>query len=100
MVDKAKVAEAVLSAVEQLNEELPERLEPAPETVLFGRGSALDSLGLVNLIVGVEQNLADEFDVEITLADDKAMSQASSPFRSVETLTEYVVHRLEEVSDG
>jgi len=102
MVERAQVASAVLAAIEELNQDLPSgaTLEPAPETVLFGKGSRLDSLGLVNLIVAVEGALADELDVEITLADEKAMSQASSPFRTVDTLVDYIVTRLQESDDA
>lgn len=98
MINRTQVASAVLSAIEELNRDLPSKhpLEAAPDTVLFGRGSRLDSLGLVNLIVAVEGALADELEVEITLADEKAMSQASSPFRTVDTLVDYIVTRLEE----
>ena len=102
MVERSQVASAVLAAIEELNQDLPSgaTLEPVPETVLFGRGSRLDSLGLVNLIVAVEGALADELDVEITLADEKAMSQASSPFRTVDTLVDYIVTRLQESDDA
>ena len=102
MVDRAQVESAVLAAIEELNQDLPKGavLEPVPDTVLFGRGSRLDSLGLVNLIVAVESSLADELGVEITLADEKAMSQASSPFRTVSTLVDYIVRRLEEDGDA
>ncbi len=102
MVDRAQVASAVLAAIEELNQDLPSgaALEPAPETVLFGRGSRLDSLGLVNLIVAIEGALADDLDVEITLADEKAMSQASSPFRTVDTLVDFIVMRLQEPDDA
>ena len=101
MVDRSQVASAVFAAIEELNQDQPsgKTLEPAPETVLFGKGSRLDSLGLVNLIVAVEGALADELDVEITLADEKAMSQASSPFRTVDTLVDYIVTRLQENED-
>lgn len=102
MVDRAQVVAAVLSAIEELNQDFPSSapIEPAPDTVLFGRGSRLDSLGLVNLIVAVEGSLADELGVEITLADEKAMSQASSPFRTVDTLVDFIVMRLEENGDA
>jgi acyl carrier protein len=102
MVERSQVASAVLAAIEELNQDLPSGavLEPAPDTVLFGKGSRLDSLGLVNLIVAVEGALADELDVEITLADEKAMSQTSSPFRTVNTLVDYIVTRLGESDDG
>ncbi|MHB8901027.1 MAG: acyl carrier protein [Thermoguttaceae bacterium] len=102
MPDRAQVEAAVLAAIEELNQDLPKGavLQPAPDTVLFGRGSRLDSLGLVNLIVAVESSLADRLEVDITLADEKAMSQASSPFRTVGTLVDYIVCRLEEGGDG
>jgi len=102
MVDRTQVVSAVLAAIEELNQDLPsgKALETAPDTVLFGKGSRLDSLGLVNLIVAVEGALADELEVEITLADEKAMSQASSPFRTVDTLVDYIVTRLQESDDA
>ena len=42
--------------------------------LFFGPESSLDSLGLVTLIVEIEQNIEDEFGVEITIADEQAMS--------------------------
>ena len=101
MADKETVTEVVFTAIDELNEQLPdeERLDKSSSTVLFGRGSNLDSLGLVNLIVGIEQGLADHFGREMTLADEKAMSQRSSPFRTVSTLVDYIVLRLEEAED-
>ena len=56
----------------------------------------LDSLGLINLIVTVEQNIEDDFDITITLADERAMSQEHSPFRTIKTLTDYIEILLEE----
>jgi acyl carrier protein len=83
---------------EQLSDEL--QLEKSSDTKLFGQGSSLDSLGLINLIVAVEQNIEDEFDVTITLADERAMSQEKSPFRTVGTLTDYIEILLGEKLDG
>ena len=56
----------------------------------MGQGSKLDSLGLINLIVAVEQNVEDKFDITITLADERAMSQEISPFRTVGSLADYI----------
>jgi acyl carrier protein len=70
--------------------------DPAPATVLFGPRGALDSLGLVSLLVLVEEKLADELGVSLTLADERAMAQESSPFRTVATLAAYVDARLAE----
>lgn len=97
MMDKTKVTQVVFSAIDDLNQQLPggDALKKAPETALFGRGSPLDSLGLVNLIVGVEQGVAEELGAEVSLADERAMSQTSSPFRTVGSLVDYVAQCVE-----
>ena len=53
------------------------------EANFYGGESNLDSLGLVSLIVGLEQNIEDELEKTISLADEKAMSQNSSPFKTL-----------------
>ena len=92
------VLKVVLDSVAELNFQLDDshQLEPSPETQLFGRGSKLDSLGLVNLIVLVEEKTADAFGKTVTIADEKAMSQKNSPFRTVQTLAEYLFFLLKE----
>jgi acyl carrier protein len=56
---------------------------------LFGKAGILDSLGLVTVILDVEQRLAEEFGIAIALADDRAMSQKRSPFRTIGSLADY-----------
>lgn len=65
-------------------------------TVLLGAEGILDSMGLVSLIVAVEQDVEDEFGKEITIADAKAMSQKNSPFRTVGSLVDYIENLLNE----
>lgn len=60
------------------------------ETRLIGQGAILDSLGLVSLIVEVEQRLSDELGIDLILADERAMSQKRSPFRSIGALADYI----------
>jgi len=65
-------------------------------TLLIGRNAVLDSLGLVRLIMDVEQRLQVERDITVTLVDERAMSQKHSPFRSVQTLVDYVCMLVKE----
>ena len=65
----------------------------------MGENSKLDSLGIVNFIVSVEENIEDEFDQSILLADEKAMSSEESPFSNVNSLSNYVASLLENVSE-
>jgi acyl carrier protein len=70
-------------------------LERSPETKLFGAGG-LDSLGLVRFIVLVEERIQDQTNLELTLVSDKAMSRSSSPFRTLQTLADYIRDSLAE----
>ena len=62
-----------------------------PTTKLYGTGGALDSLGLVAVLVELEQRLADEMGTSVPLMDDRAMSQSRSPFRTPDALADYIL---------
>jgi acyl carrier protein len=96
MDKREKVLQAIYGAVDELNDTLPaeRKLAKTPETVLFGKGGKLDSLGLVNLIVATEQRIEEAFGVAVTLADERAMSQQHSPFRTIGSLADYAATLL------
>ena len=66
------------------------------ETPLLGKGAVLDSLGLVILLALIEHKLDNAYGFSLTIADERAMLQERSPFRTVTTLTEYVQQLIEE----
>lgn len=92
------VAELVRAGVKDALDDENDSLEITEETRLLGQGTGLDSLGLVTLIVDLEQQLDDDYDVDVVLASEKAMSQKNSPFRSVGTLTDYIWKLAQEES--
>ena len=89
---KKKILETIYDSIDELNEQLSneQQLTKSTKTVLFGNNGQLDSLGLVNLLVIMEQNIEEEFDVSITIADERAMSQIHSPFRTIGFLADYI----------
>ncbi len=86
-MEKNQIAELVINAVKDILDD--ETVAVNNDTVLLGNDAVVDSMGLVNLIVDIEGLLADN-DIEVTLTSEKAMSQRNSPFRSVESLTDYI----------
>lgn len=104
MSKKERIAQTIYRAVDEINLQFPKemRLEKSIDTRLFGgKGVAsLDSLGLVRLIVTTERNIEEEFGVIITLADERAMSRKDSPFKTIETLADYISLLLEENANG
>ncbi|GAB4257806.1 MAG: hypothetical protein Kow0092_04970 [Deferrisomatales bacterium] len=97
-----RVLHIVHEAIDRLNEERSDKppLAKDPDTPLFGRDSTLDSLDLVNLIVAIEELVEERFDVLITLANEKALSAKSSPFRTVATVSAYAGSLVREHTDG
>jgi acyl carrier protein len=70
--------------------------EVTPDTVIVGQGAALDSIGVVSLIVDIEQRLEADHNVAVTLASERAMSQRNSPFRTCAVLADHVCATIAE----
>ncbi len=86
------VVDVILAALQDVLAGEPSGQPALDETTrLIGRAAVLDSMGLVTLIVEVEQRLEADFDLVVVLADDRAMSQTRSPFLSVGSLADYVM---------
>ncbi len=89
---KQKIEEILTVVLQDINEDIQDETltNLTKETKLFGEGGALDSMALVTVITDLEEEIHDEFDKHITLADEKAMSQRNSPFSTVESLVNYI----------
>ena len=75
-------------------EEKDDLINAKETTLLFGRN--FDSMGIVLLTVEIEEQIFDKLGTAIVLADERAMSQKTSPFRSVRTLVTYIQILVEE----
>ena len=86
-----EVQDLVLRAMQNANvARMPDaQLTISPDAPLFGPGSALDSLGLVSLLIDIEDGLRD-IGIDVMLSDARAMSQKRSPFRSVAALVAFI----------
>lgn len=87
-----KYVDLIIATLNEIGEEDDNQalMDVTSKTKLFGSNGVLDSVGIVFLITELEEKLSDDFDVDISLADEKAMSQITSPFRNVETLAKYI----------
>ncbi len=99
---KEKLVEMIMEVAEELNAEQEIEIgeELQVDTPLFGEEGLLDSMGLVSLIIAVEQAIEERMDAQVSLADEKALSQANSPYRSIGSLAEYAANELTSQVDG
>ena len=92
------VLKIIYEALDEVNLDLEdnEKIQKSEVSLIFSAGSSLDSLGLVNLITIIEQKIEEETGDFLSIADERAMSMESSPFKSVKTLKKYIESILNE----
>jgi acyl carrier protein len=77
-LNHSEIAQIVISSLREVlamdSSNSPGASAITEDTFLIGREAVLDSMGLVTLV----------------LADERALSQKNSPFRSVRSLTNYI----------
>jgi acyl carrier protein len=90
MNNAENIIAAIYRAVDWINGELPtdRQFIKAPE--LLGSESVLDSMHLVSLIATIEREVEETFGVALTLAYERALSMSASPFRSIQSLADYI----------
>jgi len=89
-----KIKKILIEATMDYFESQDVEIKANEDTVLFGKESVLDSMGLVNIIIDIESRFIDE-DIEISLTSEKAMSRRNSPFRTISTLAEFINEQIE-----
>jgi hypothetical protein len=93
-----EIAQLVLETLRMTNQWRPadQQLEVSREAPIFGPPSPLDSLGLVALLIDLEEQLQAR-GYGLTFSDAAAMSEQRSPFRNVPSLVDYIAKHLADV---
>jgi acyl carrier protein len=90
MVTKKEIIDIIFNCIEELNQQNDSKIQKDINTKLFGSESDLDSLGLVNLITSIEDNIEELTGKYIPFADERAFSLEKSPFKTVGTFANYI----------
>lgn len=88
---KKSFVELLVKFIEENQIDLDEGFVVSGDTRLIGANSIFDSMDLVQFIVEIENLLDENFNLEIELTSEKAMSRRNSPFISINKLVEYIV---------
>jgi len=86
-----EIQQIIFNAIDMSNNarEEDKQIPVSEDTELYGTNGHLDSMGLVAFLVDIEESFQDN-EINITLTDERAMSQSNSPFRNVQSLTDYI----------
>lgn len=88
-----QVVQMIYKAIDEVNKSLTQdvRLEKKLDEVLNPAKGKLSSLGLIQLIVAIEQEFAKETSEHINLSSSVVFEQEVDPFENIETLTHYII---------
>ncbi len=102
MTEHEEITRMLFSVIDELNQLRPaaEHLEKNLDSPLAGDAGALDSAGLINLIVLAEQKTAEDLGAPILLTDDRTMSRVKEVFDTLGSLAEYIQQLLDEKGHG
>ena len=90
-----KIRNIIIEGLKEVIEEDIEHIDS--DIVIFGQsGCLLDSMGLVALIVNVEEKIENEFGFHVILTNDKALSKTKNPFRTITFMTKYIEQLIKE----
>ena len=94
---RQQALDIISGEIAELNKQLDyETLENVTEhTEIYGGNDSIDSLSLVMLVTAVETKVNADFDAQVLLASEKAMSMRNSPYRSVGALIDFIQQELE-----
>jgi len=93
-MDRERIEGVIIDALNDYLETQGIEGEINPGTVLFGSESELDSMGLVNVVIDIESYFQEQ-GYSISLASEEAMSRKRSPFRTVDTLADFIWELVE-----
>ncbi len=88
------IKDILIDAIAEVNEELgiEELKDIQNDTPLF---TLLDSMAVLDLILEIEDRLQQKYGKYIQIADDKSMDPLNTPFKTFQTLLEYVQERVD-----
>lgn len=95
---ESKIVELIWESLEGADQQFVENNKGSglSDVVLFGKGAELESLSLVSFIVDLESELSMQFDKEISLTDDRAMTREVSPYANIQTMKDYILELINE----
>ncbi len=89
---KDQIIKLIYKSIEEYNLSVTKerRLELELNTVLYGNNSQLDSLGLANLLLSVENQFNMDYKKELCMVDSAIQIEPINPFLNVDSLATFL----------
>ena len=92
MITDDEIYEIIYNSIDEVNSMLPmeEHLVKLPETLISREGSGLNSLGVLNFVVSLEEQIEIKTGCCVSFADNLALNQEVNPLENVKTIKDYI----------
>lgn len=94
---KEFILELIYSIIDDHNNLNPDdlKIEKSLDTILLGSGGKLDSLGLVNLLVGIENIIQKNIDQNIFIIEEILFLDENGPYHNINNLLDYIFKKMQ-----
>ncbi|MBF0175925.1 MAG: acyl carrier protein [Magnetococcales bacterium] len=88
-----EILATIYGCVDEINRQLPKngQLQKSPASILIGAGGVLDSLGLITLLVALEDALKKKLGLACFLLDEKILVDPQGPFHTIDGLLQWII---------
>lgn len=95
-MNAATIENSVFDTIREFNRQQPpnQQIGFEPESVLLGDGGVLDSLGVINLIVAIEQNLRTSMGAQVDLLSEAVGDSGAEKLASIGALAREIHRQL------
>ncbi len=86
------VQNVIFEVIDEVNGQLPPEccLKKSPQTVIVGEEGVLDSLGVTNFLITLEEKILEYCNQSITLLNDEFLSSDQKTLYTVESIERYI----------
>jgi len=90
------IAKLIEDTIDEINAFTPleRRIEKLPGTVIVGKGSALDSLGVINFLTALEEKVAVSTGRSVSLLSEDALTNPDSPLHTIALIERFISAQL------
>jgi len=95
-ISKAEILKILYQAIGELNEQFQDcaQIVVSENTILLGEGGQLDSLGVVNFVIAIEERIEARFGVFFAVPVETLSMGSEDPWRSIGSLADYLAKQL------
>ena len=92
----SEIEKLIHETIDEINEQTPpeRRIAKSPSAIIVGKGSTLDSLGIINFLVSLEARVAASTGHSVSLLNDDALNAPDGPMHTVESIQRFISERI------